>query len=86
MGKASRRKKDDQPDHLARVKAGLCLRCGKRPPLPGGIVWCRPCTDYGQAIRRSRTEPMPTPTRAQWQALYDTLNHDHIDQPDQETP
>lgn len=86
MGKASRRKRQGEIDYLARLHDGLCLRCGKRPRPPGGSVWCRPCTAYGQEMRRTRTEAMPTPTRAQWQALYDTLNHDHLDQPDQETP
>lgn len=84
MGKASRRKKDDKPDHQARVRAGLCLHCGKRPPIRVTYprratfvtVWCRPCTDHGQAVRRARTEPMPTPTVAQWQALHDALDPD----------
>lgn len=77
MGKAARnRNRDNQPpDHLARVTAGLCLHCGRRPPREG-FVWCLPCTSQAHGIRRSRTEPMPTPSPDQWQALYDVLDPD----------
>ncbi len=35
----------------ARAGAGLCIRCGKRPPVEGGTT-CQPCRDRRQAAER----------------------------------
>ena len=35
----------------ARLEAGLCVRCGKRPPVEGGTT-CAPCRDRRQAAER----------------------------------
>ena len=37
----------------ARIEAGLCIRCGKRPPAEGGTT-CRPCRDKRQAAERRK--------------------------------
>ena len=42
--KSKRRQKERQ-------KAGLCIRCGKHPPVEGGTT-CRPCRDKRQAAER----------------------------------
>ena len=39
----------------ARIEAGLCIRCGKRPPAEGGTT-CRPCRDRRQAAERQKYE------------------------------
>lgn len=53
MGKASRAKRDrrqQQPiDHLARLKAGLCMHCGLNP-RNGRSDWCRACAAKGRRI------------------------------------
>ncbi|MYE60392.1 MAG: hypothetical protein F4X35_12795 [Alphaproteobacteria bacterium] len=35
----------------ARTEAGLCIRCGKQPPVEGGTT-CMPCRDKRQAAER----------------------------------
>ncbi len=35
----------------ARIEAGLCIRCGKRPPVECGTT-CQPCRDRRQAAER----------------------------------
>ena len=37
----------------ARIEAGLCIRCGKRPPAEGGTT-CRPCRDRRQAAEKRK--------------------------------
>ena len=37
----------------ARHAAGLCIRCGKRPPVQGGTT-CEPCRDRRQAAERQQ--------------------------------
>ena len=37
----------------ARIEAGLCIRCGTRPPAEGGTT-CRPCRDRRQAAERRK--------------------------------
>ena len=37
----------------ARIEAGLCIRCGKRPPAEGGTT-CQPCRDKRQAAERRK--------------------------------
>ena len=39
----------------ARIEAGLCIRCGKQPPVEGGTT-CRPCRDRRQAAERRKYE------------------------------
>ena len=39
----------------ARIEAGLCIRCGKRPPAEGGTT-CRTCRDRRQAAEREKYE------------------------------
>ena len=46
--RASSRKCDN-----ARREAGLCTRCGHRPPVEGGTV-CQPCREARQAAERER--------------------------------
>ena len=36
-----------------RIEAGLCIRCGKRPPAEGGTT-CQPCRDRRQAAERRK--------------------------------
>ena len=42
--KSKRRQKE-------RIEAGLCIRCGKRPPVEGGTT-CAPCREMRQAAER----------------------------------
>ena len=35
----------------ARIEAGLCIRCGARPPVEGGTT-CRPCREKRQAAEK----------------------------------
>ena len=42
--KSKRRQKE-------RIEAGLCIRCGKRPPVEGGTT-CAPCREKRQAAER----------------------------------
>ena len=37
----------------ARLEAGLCIRCGQRPPVEGGTT-CQPCRDKRQAAERKQ--------------------------------
>ena len=37
----------------ARLEAGLCIRCGKRPPVEDGTT-CQPCRDKRQAAERKQ--------------------------------
>ena len=37
----------------ARIEAGLCIRCGARPPAEGGMT-CTPCRDKRQAAEREQ--------------------------------
>ena len=37
----------------ARREAGLCIRCGQRPPAEGGVT-CAPCRDRRQAAERQQ--------------------------------
>ena len=37
----------------ARIEAGTCIRCGKRPPVERGTT-CRPCRDRRQAAEKRR--------------------------------
>ena len=39
----------------ARREAGLCIRCGKQPPVEGGTT-CAPCRDRRQAAERRQYE------------------------------
>ncbi len=43
----------------ARVEAGLCIRCGKRPPVEGGTT-CQPCRDRRQAAERRQYDERRT--------------------------
>ena len=38
-----------------RIEAGLCIRCGERPPAEGGTT-CRTCRDRRQATERQKYE------------------------------
>lgn len=37
----------------ARIEAGLCIRCGKQPPVEGGTT-CTPCRDKRQTAERQQ--------------------------------
>jgi len=49
--KAGRRKSKRR--QKARREAGLCIRCGKQPPVEGGTT-CTPCRDKRQAAERQQ--------------------------------
>lgn len=58
MGKASRAKKErraaqeaPEPDHLAWVRSGRCMRCGATRERVA-VVWCDGCTLAAQKRRR----------------------------------
>lgn len=99
MGKASKRKKAELPDHGQRVAAGLCLHCGKRAAREG-FNYCGPCTSQAQGYRRSRLDARPVPTSLRGfklapptdpiaptdPAYWQTvIDHLNPDQPDQES-
>ena len=48
----------------ARIEAGLCVRCGQRPPSEGGTT-CAPCRDRRQAVERRQYAERKSGERAQ---------------------
>lgn len=50
-----RKQADQVARRIRREKAGLCTKCGKRPPLPG-VKYCQECREKQRASHRAWRE------------------------------